>query len=254
MVCVQVNWRQVGSFVEGGPRRRAGSRKWPIGLVTISLCLQVGAATAAQFPLAEPNGFTWGELSVLPEYCKDTQGTVWDKRGNGGPESPNLPRWVGLMGEDFFHLHHYCYGLRDFRNAELAGEGSPRGQRLLLEGLNQLSYVIRNCQPTMILMPEVFLKQGDALLKLGRVIEAKESYERSRALKPDYWPAYTKWADVLVGLKQFDTARQLLKEGLNFSPDQPELTQRIASLDKARTPARTGSKPAVKPPATPASR
>lgn len=195
-----------------------------------------------------PNGFTWGELAVLPEYCKDTQGTVWDKRGNGGPESPNLPHWVGLIGEDFFHLHHYCYALRDFKNAELSGEGSPRGRHLLTEGLNQLSYVIRNCRADMVLMPEVFLKQGDALLKLGRVIEAKESYERSRSLKPDYWPAYANWTDVLVGLRQIDTARQLLNEGLRFSPGQPELMQRLAALDKPRSPARPAQKSPVKAP------
>jgi tetratricopeptide (TPR) repeat protein len=223
-------------------------------LLLVSTLLPLCGAMAAQYPLTQPNGFTWGELAVLPEYCKDTQGTVWDKRGNGGPESPNLPHWLGLMGDDFFHLHHYCYGLRDFKNAELAGEGSPRGQRLLLEGLNQLSYVIRNCQPNMILMPEVFLKQGDALLKLGRVIEAKESYERSRSLKPDYWPAYAKWADVLMGLKQFDTARQLLKEGLSFSPDQPELTQRLTSLERPRQQSRAEKKPAARPPASAASR
>jgi tetratricopeptide (TPR) repeat protein len=205
--------------------------RWGMQLFVASNLAYAGLAGAAQFPRKEPIGFTWGQLAVLPEYCKDTQGTVWDTRGNGGPESPNLPKWLSLMGEDFFHVHHYCYGLRNLLQAQAVGDGTPAGRQLLGKAIGEFTYMIKACQATMPLMPEIYLKRGETFLRLGDVLEAKSAFERSRELKPDYWPAYTRWADSLVGFKQFEAAKKLLLEGLNHSPDEPELRKRLAALE-----------------------
>jgi tetratricopeptide (TPR) repeat protein len=228
--------------------RYLNSRLW----TAVVLALGCGAAFG-QFPLKVPNGFTWGELAILPEYCKDTQGTVWDKLGNGGPLAPNTPKWVAAMGEDFFHAHHYCYGLRNIHRAKVAGESSPAGKDLLRRALGEFRYMIRNCAPTMPLLPEIFLREGETHLKLGNIDEANVSFENARRLKPNYWPAYIRWADVLVGLKLNDRARALLSEGLLHAPGEPELVKRLSALGVAPTAAPVRAAPAVASPAAPAS-
>lgn len=205
--------------------------------LTAVLLGSAASAGATEFPRREPIGFTWGELAVLPEYCKDTQGTVWDTRGNGGPMAPDTPKWVSLMGDDFFHAHHYCYGLRHMLRAQSAGESTPRGKDLLRRALGEFAYMFRSSRSTMPLMPEIYLKEGEVHLKLGNVLEAGQSFERSRLLNASYWPAYTRWADVLIGLKQFESARKLLQDGLAHSPNEPELTRRLALLDRTPAPA-----------------
>lgn len=208
--------------------------------IFLVLCFGVNDAIAQGFPRAEPVGFTWGELSLLPEYCKDTQGTVWDTLGNGGPMAPETPKWVSLMGEDFYHAHHYCYGLRNILRAQAVGESTAQGKDLLRNALGEFRYMFKNTSPMMPLKPEIYLKNGEVHLKLGNIVEAGVSFEQARRLKPDYWPAYSRWADVLLGLKQHDTARKLLEDGLQHSPGQQELVKRLTSLERApraRTPA-----------------
>jgi hypothetical protein len=235
----------------GGAGRTPGSfaARCAVALVVFSL----GAANALEFPRRVPNGFTWGELAILPPYCADTQGTVWDIKGNGGPLAPNTPKWVAMMGEDFFHVHHYCYGLRHLLHAQAAGENTARGKDFLRRAQREFAYMFRAASPSMLLMPEIHLKDGEVHLKLGNLQEANLSFERARTLKPDYWPAYTRWADVLVGLKLHDAARKLLEEGLAHSPGQPELTRRLVALPGAKrarsapTPARSASSAAASP-------
>ncbi len=176
--------------------------------------------------------FTQGEWAVLPEYCIDTQaGPFGGPEGGGGMNrSPRAPQWVGLMGGDFWNMHHYCYALRDLRRVDDARATARDRTALLQRAEDDMGYVIKTSSPSMPLMPEVLLKLGEVKLKLGDLPGAQEAFERSRALQPDYWPAYTRWIDVLVGLKQTGTARALAEEGLRFSPDSAELQKRASAL------------------------
>ena len=190
----------------------------------------------AQSPRSEPAGFTWGELSLLPEYCRDTQGTVY-----GGPAdgklSPRSPQWLALMGEDFWHMHHYCYGLRNLIRVDDPNLAAQHKRSMLEQTIREFRYIVNNCKPTMVLMPEVFYRIGEVQLRLGQIGEALGSFEQSRTLKPDYWPAYTRWIDVLLESKQFESAERLAREGLSQVPEQPELLKRLeASQNRVARP------------------
>lgn len=176
----------------------------------------------------EPNGFTWGELAILPEYCKDTQGTVYPKGS-----APRTHEWVALMGEDFWHMHHYCYGMRELLRSGLAGRTPQQRQAHVERAVNEYGYIVRNASPSMILMPEVHLKIGEAQLLLGNIPAAQESFAVARKLKPDYWPAYTKWIEVLIGVKQYDAAIALAREGLTNAPDSIQLQKALTGLEQA---------------------
>jgi tetratricopeptide (TPR) repeat protein len=198
-----------------------------------ALALTVGGVAHAQDKLpSEPNGFTWGELSLLPDYCKDTQGTLYQVQGNG-QDSPRAPYWVSLMGTDFWHMHHYCYGQVAMLRASQPLLTPVEKKRQYTRAVNEYGYVIRNSSPNTALMPEVFYKLGEAHLMLENVGAAQQAFSRSRDLKPDYWPAYTKWADVLAGIKQYDQALALVREGLRHAPEATELRKREAQYTSA---------------------
>lgn len=191
-------------------------------IVAIQLGLFVQSSALAQTdPLS--HSFSPGEWALLPDYCINTQA------GREGPDSPAGRHWMAIIGPDFIHLHHYCYALRDMQRAQT--NASVRTQKMLYErARGDIGYVINNSQPTMPLMPEVLLKLGIVELKLGNLPGAQQAFERARALKPDYWPAYTHWIDVLMSLKQSGTARALTEEGLRYAPENPELRKRAVAL------------------------
>jgi tetratricopeptide (TPR) repeat protein len=180
----------------------------------------------------QPNFFTWGELALLPEYCRDTQGVLYQVHGNG-QDSPRAPYWLSLMGTDFWHMHHYCYALAYMMRAEAAGVTPQQKKYLYLRAISDYNYVIKNALPSMALMPEVMYKVGELQLLMENPGAASDAFERARQLRPDYWPAYTRWADVLAGLKRHNDALALVREGLRHSPDAKELLARATKYEAA---------------------
>jgi tetratricopeptide (TPR) repeat protein len=173
------------------------------------------------------HSFTAGELARLPPYCPFQQGS--DRL-----ESPEGRYWQAVLGEGLSHIHHYCRGMRDVQFAR-SGLLTPKQREILWQrAISEFVYMINTNPPTMPLMPEIFLRHGEALLELGRVAEAQEAFQRSRQIKPDYWPAYTMWADFLARSGRHADARALLEAALVESPDQSELTRRLAALPPQR--------------------
>ena len=209
-------------------------------LVAALLVWGQGAAASAQQvqPYKEPRAFTWGELALLPEYCRDVQGVLYTVHGEG-KDSPRAPYWVGLMGDDFWHMHHYCLGRREILRASQPGLAPVLRKGLLQRATQEYLYVVRNSRPTMPVMPEVYYKLGEAHLLLDNTVAAMDAFAAARKLKPDYWPAYTRWIDVLLSTKQTDEALKLAREGLVYAPDSAELKQRAAAAERdARKPSR----------------
>lgn len=210
-------------------------------LAAATLIASLGLPTAPLAQVPVPAGtqpltaFTWGEIALLPDWCIDSQAGIY-----GGPEggaymnkSPRAPHWVSLMGRDFWHMHHYCYALRDLMRSKKAGLGPAKRQQLYERARNDLYYVINNCGPKMPLLPEVFLKLGEVLTLLGDPLGAESAYARSRALKPDYWPAYTASIDSLLGRKMYAQALELAQAGVAAAPASAELKARLAQVEKA---------------------
>lgn len=195
-------------------------------LVALAVALPASSQTARNTP---GGGFTWGDLALLPEICKDVQGVLYGLKGEHN-DSPRTPQWLSLMGEDFWHMHHYCRGIRDVNQASVAGTGRERRRYLLGRSIGEFQYIASNVQPANPLLPDVYLRMGDSQLALGNLVEANNCFEESRRLKRDYWPAYTRWVDVLIGLKQVERARELTLEGLRHAPDSEELKKRAIQL------------------------
>ena len=197
------------------------------------------AQMPSEVDIAQRRGsFTPGELALLPPYCKAMQGSL-DYTGPGGA------RWRAWLGNDLQHIHHYCRGLRDVIFATFVARIPPNHRRFLWErAVNEYDYMLQNCAPSMPLLPEIHLRRGEALLRLGRVFEAEESFKRAWTLKPDYWEPYAAWADKLLELKMYDRAREVLGNGLAKAPQAAPLQQRLQRIPGVVTKPATAPVPA----------
>lgn len=204
-------------------------------LTLLTLAVVTIASPAAAQGLKQPNGLTWGELSVLPVYCKDAAGIVYGDRYFN--RSPNAGRWEAAMGLDFWHIHHYCYALAALRRAPFTLD--PQKRRFLLgKVLADLMYVVKNSQPTMVLMPEIWTRIGDVQGMLGDVGAALEAYETAMVRKPDYWPAYLNAAELFLKAGVKPRGIEILLRGIDANPGSTQLRDRYkaAGGNPARLP------------------
>jgi len=214
------------------PRIVAVPAKTP--LVSRSPHLARTLAAAALCLLARPafaqvENLTKGELAMLPSFCQDVQGlTGWTKTN----PSPRTPYWIGLMGDTFWAMHHYCWAMVHLQRAQ-AGDVTPQMRTFLIKGaISDFYYVVKNSPPDFVMLPELYYRTGKAYAMLGDWVNATEEFAKSRRLKPDYWPSYTGEADVLMGVGKPREAQEMIEEGLKHSPDQPAL---LRALERAKT-------------------
>ncbi len=165
--------------------------------------------------------FTPGELSLLPPYC-DTK--------------HRDAKWNSVIGSDIRHMHHYCRGLRDMNYARMTP--LPANQRNFLweRSITEFTYMIRRSRPDMVLMPEVYVKMGEAHLHLNQFIDAEAAFSNARNLKPDYATAYVLPAEKLIDLKLYTRARDLLETGLRHAPNDKSIQAQLARLPKGGEP------------------
>jgi len=179
-------------------------------LVLLSIAIATGTSQAKPIGL---DNISDAEMRVLPRYCPDTQGFKY-----GYKESPNSRRWERMMGKAFWHLHHYCWSLIQMNRSNRSG--TPRHMRLSLReaALGGYLYVINNSPDDFILLPEIFTRKGEVELLLKKISDANQSFARARKMKPDYWPAYSHWAEYLINNNKRSDALAIVKSGLAHSP------------------------------------
>jgi hypothetical protein len=71
---------------------------------------------------------------------------------------------------------------------------------------------------------------GEAELRINNPIKANVAFARARALKPDYWPAYTGWIDFLIKVGKTTDAKTLAQRGLEYSPKATLLVEQYQRL------------------------
>jgi len=190
-----------------------------------ALALYVGSSGLA---IAAPENITDGELALTPPYCQDVQGIKWGDASYN--PSPRAAYWVGLMGKSFWAMHHYCWGLISTRRALAAGVAPVIRRGLLESAVNDYGYVVKNSTPDFVLLPEIYTRIGETQLLLGSSSAAYDAFARARSIKPDYWPPYVRWAEVLVKTGRKKEAKALLADGLRYSPDAKPLIEEYRRL------------------------
>lgn len=219
--------------VLSGGRRGTGRR----AVVVSSICTSILAAAAG--PAAQPSdsgtiGQSLGNVFELPAFCDFVQ------EGKAGFDQA---KGFALMGPTFFHMHHYCLALGNMRRAQDPTIGE-QGRRGYYGGaIKDMQYVIARATPDFVLLPEIFLRMGQASFGRGDVAVALEYFDRSRRAKADYWPAYIELARTNLSFGRRQEAEAALRAGLEASPDEPNLKQALAQLSARPAVAKKPSRP-----------
>lgn len=171
------------------------------------------------------------ELRLLPPYCPDTQiiSTSYGRQQAPGQYDAHTKPYVDLYGADFWHLHHYCFGLTQANRAYSARNKGDRDARWR-ESVGEIDYVIRSATPSFILLPELRTQKATALLKLNRNAEAVLELQKAIAQDPGYARASAVLSDYFRDARNKSMALQTLEKGLTHSPEDKGLLRRYAKL------------------------
>ena len=181
---------------------------------------------------------TANDLKLLPRYCKDTMSF---------PENYQARQayWVSVMGKTFQHMHHYCWALNEIQRSQRANTNRQARIGLWQEAANNYLYVIKNAEPDFVLLPEIYTRLGEVELLRNLPANANKAFSMARELKPDYWPAYSRWAEYLMRNSQRAEALRIVTSGLQYSPDAKNLRELFQTL--GGNPSDIPVKPVEKP-------
>lgn len=221
-------------------------------LITAVLPLALLAPPQVQAQM--PKDITAGEMVLLPEYCRDTQGFGYNNE-HFNP-SPRAPHWVSLMGATFWDMHHYCWALIKRRRAMAPGVKELTRRNGLNSANGDLKYILdkakQHGQPDFVMIPELLTVMGDNHRDMGDLTGAMAAYESAVRQKADYWPPYVRWADILKSVGMSGDARRRVEQGLRASPDSTQLRDKLRELG-GDPEAFVRSLPPPPPPPAPAS-
>jgi tetratricopeptide (TPR) repeat protein len=184
----------------------------------------------------DPRIPTPGELTLLPPYCPHTQiiSKRYGRKQSATKHDAATKPFVDLYGPDFWHLHHYCFGLTAALRAEKQFKPSDR-QDQLIKSIFQYDYVIQRVGQGSLVLPELHLQKGISLIKLKRGEEAVHQLKLAIQLNPDFAQPYIELSNYYADSGKKALALQTLEEGLTISPDTTSLKQRYAELGGTKT-------------------
>ncbi len=198
-------------------------RKYLSRIAARHLALALALMSMATTTLAGNSmNVTVEEMRLIPAYCPYTQGWAY-----GSPESRS---WEARMGKSFSHMHHYCMGQINLLRALSSGTPEATRKSMLSNVRADYQYVLRNSTRDFVLLPEILTRTGEVELRLSLFKEANNSFAQARALRPEYWPAYSHWAEFLIKAGKKAEAKQLVKSGLEYSPGSRVLREQYRLL------------------------
>jgi tetratricopeptide (TPR) repeat protein len=182
-------------------------------------------STAGLANKIEESSITKEEWALLPAYCPHTMAFK-------GYTPENRAKWEPLMGgwKNFSAMHHYCWALIRFHRAEQARVPMAQKRGLRSMALDDFLYVLINTDEHFVLLPELLTKIGRTQLLLDRPNDADQSFAKARSIKPDYWPAYSHWAEFLKRSGRRDDALSVVKTGLQQAPTAKTLHELYRAL------------------------
>lgn len=189
------------------------------------LALALTLTSMPNVAIARASDITPEELAMTPPYCPYTQ-TI------GHYTSSSEGRmWLSRLGPSFAHMHHYCWGQINYQRALRSGTPENTRRGLLNEVRIDYRYVTAAATPDFVLLPEIYSRLGEVELRLDMIRDADKSFTKARALKPDYWPAYSHWAEYLIAQGKRSEARKVVAAGLKYSPNSKVLLAQRRLLD-----------------------
>lgn len=196
----------------------------PSRLLTVLPLAWLAAVASAQ----SPTNITDGELELLPPYCKDVQGIRY---GNASHRpSPRAAHWVGLMGDGFWALHHYCWARINMRRIYAPGTDPRFRIGALTAVVGDLNYVVLNTKPDFVLLPEIYSTLAEVELLRKSPAAAYDHIQSALKHKASYAPPYRIWGDYLMSIGKKADAKAFVQTGLEYNPTVPALRELYKQL------------------------
>jgi tetratricopeptide (TPR) repeat protein len=129
----------------------------------------------------------------------------------------------------WLHMHHYCFGLRDYERA-LKHRGGKSFNFHLKSSLQNFDYVLRNSDPTFYMIPEVMVMRGRSLELAKRDAEAVEMYMSALKRNPRFALAYAALGNYYRGKGDKQQALRVYTQGLRYSPKNKYLRARYQDI------------------------
>lgn len=194
----------------------------------LGLAIGLSLMGMVEIAAAAPADITEAEMNLLPKYCPYTQTFK-----NGSPSyapSPKASYWVAQMGSTFWAMHHYCWAQININRSRRAGVPAHERRQMWESARGDYGYVIENAAPDFILLPEIYTRIGEVELLLNHPEKANKAFAQARQLKPDYWPAYSHWAEFLMKIGRRPEALKVVGSGLQYSPSAKVLLEQFRIL------------------------
>lgn len=174
-------------------------------------------SSAATFPKTE------ADFSRLPPYCRAKMG---QRAGLKVTES-EIRKWKQVLGPGYFQVHHVCAGLHTMY---LLDKKVSVKDYEYIQALKTYQYTQRHAPKDFVLQPKISVEIGKIFLRLNRNPEAISEFQNAIQLKPTYAASYAALSDYYkkAGLEQ--KAKDILEEGLKYSPNSKKLKRRLAEL------------------------
>lgn len=174
---------------------------------------------------AEAVQMTKDEYRLLPAYCRNQSNVA-----PGYFKPDNEVQWRNRLGNDFPHIHHYCWGMVSLARAYRAGQTDAERRHRFHEAVEDFGYSINRSTPEFVLLPEIYTKTGEAYLGLRDDRNAEIAFKKAWEANPTYWPAYLWWAQRLMKQGKQREALTVAEEGLTNTPGSKPLKQLIAEI------------------------
>ncbi|WP_297529685.1 tetratricopeptide repeat protein [Thiohalobacter sp.] len=177
--------------------------------------LLLAPSAQAEFPKTD------ADFALLPPYCKAKMRTE--------RKSPQWSMWNRRLAGGFTHIHHYCAALHTLNQANRISN-PQRKKELMRSALKNFEYVETHADEDFILRPEISVKKGKLLIRMGRANEALNAFQDAIRRKPNYSPAYMALADFYESVGDKDKALAVVREGLAKAPNSRGLRRRLREL------------------------
>lgn len=173
---------------------------------------------------AESYFITPSEMAVLPHFCYIKQ---FYGENKNHPEEQAI---YDMLGADYVHMHHYCWGLNYANRADKNwGDKTLRSYELSL-ATKEFNYILSHVAPDFFMRPEIYLRLGKVLRHAGNPAEAAQNFLKAIEAKPDYIPAYLALSDFYKEAGNLTKALSLLEDGLKQDPSSRGLARRYKEL------------------------
>ena len=205
---------------------RAGPGRGCRALLGVVLC---GIVLAPAEPAAAGRltDFSQAEFLTLPRVCLAQRFINEELASPAVPQSERdeLDR---TLGHSYLHYHHYCWAV-----LLMARAARPGGDKYdYIRAVDNLDYVLHRADPSFVLLPDVYVRKGNALERMGAGAAAVDEYRNALRVNPKYTPAYLALAEHYVAVGDVAAARAVIAEGLKHDPKSRVLKDKKVALGK----------------------